>query len=311
MSAETMRDRFATVTTEILDRDPRAALVLADISAARFRETGALERHPDRVINVGIREQLMIGVGAGMALEGLRPIIHSYAPFLVERPFEQIKLDLSHQVAGAVLVSTGASYDASAEGRTHQCPGDVALISSLPGWTIHVPGHRDEAEALLRDAMAAQGCVYIRLSDQQSASPHLDAAVEGFDLVRAGSPGAPAVVAVGPMLERTLEAAAGLDVTILYAVTVRPVPAALLSVLRDSRDIVFVEPYLEGTTLPGLAGALSGQPCRYLSIGVPNTELRRYGTPADHDRAHGLDPRGIRERLEAFLRGTQPSVPSG
>ena len=69
----------------------------------------------------------MVSVGGGLALAGLRPIVHTYAPFLVERAFEQVKLDLGHQGARAVLVSIGASYDAARGGRTHQAPEDVAL----------------------------------------------------------------------------------------------------------------------------------------------------------------------------------------
>ncbi len=139
----TMRQRFYERATRALHDDPRPAVVLADIGASE------LPRH-ERVFNVGIREQLMIGVAAGLALEGLRPIAHSYAPFLVERPYEQIKLDLGHQDVGAILVSTGASYDGARSGRTHQAPADVALLSALPGWTIHVPGHPDELERVAR-----------------------------------------------------------------------------------------------------------------------------------------------------------------
>ena len=100
---ETMRERFIATASEMLDSDPRVAVVLADISAAQFAAAAA--RHPGRVINVGIREQLLIGVTGGLALAGLRPIAHTFPAFLIERPFEQVKLDLTHQDAGAVLVS--------------------------------------------------------------------------------------------------------------------------------------------------------------------------------------------------------------
>jgi transketolase len=87
---ETMRERFAAVTSDLLASDPRLAVVLADISADLFRP--AASRHPDRVINVGIREQLLASVAGGLSLAGMRPIAHTFASFLVERPFEQIKL---------------------------------------------------------------------------------------------------------------------------------------------------------------------------------------------------------------------------
>ncbi|HEY7920191.1 MAG TPA: transketolase, partial [Streptosporangiaceae bacterium] len=117
-----MRERFTAVTTDLLAEHPRLAVVLADISADSFRP--AATRYPDRVINVGIREQLLISAAGGLSLAGMRPIAHTFACFLVERPFEQIKLDLNHQDAdaGAVLVSSGASYDYSEYGRTHQSP---------------------------------------------------------------------------------------------------------------------------------------------------------------------------------------------
>ena len=128
-----MRQTFVDTATRLLADDPRTAVVLADISADAFRPAAA--RHPDRVINVGIREQLMIGVAGGLALTGLRPIVHSYATFVVDRAYEQIKLDLDHQGVGAILVSVGGSYDGAPMGRTHMSPGDVALLDTMAGWT--------------------------------------------------------------------------------------------------------------------------------------------------------------------------------
>jgi transketolase len=291
----TMRQRFYDLAAGALDDDPRVAIVLAEIGAA------SLPDHP-RVFNVGIREQLMIGVTAGLAFEGMRPVAHSYTPFLVERPYEQVKLDLGHQDVGAVLVSTGASYDASISGRTHQAPADVALLAALPGWTIHVPGHADELERAFRRALATDDRVYIRMSDESNAAA---VAGDGMTVVRQGSARAPVVVAVGPTLDETLAASAGLDATVAYLSTVRPFDGAALRDLVRGTDVVLVEPYLAGTSSGEVSAALADRPHRLLALGVANAELRHYGSRRDHRTAHGLDAAGIRRSLDAFL-GARP-----
>ncbi|WP_103515890.1 transketolase family protein [Streptomyces sp. SM10] len=297
---DTMRDRFIATTTRMLDEDPRLALVLAEISRDGFEQAG--RTHPDRVVNVGIREQLLIGAGAGMALTGVRPIMHTFASFLVERPFEQVKLDLGHQGVGGVLVSAGASYDWPAGGFTHMAPGDVALLDTLDGWTVHVPGHPDEAEALLRRAVTGDDRVYVRLS-LQSNSRGRPVTETAFSTVRRGSGGV--VIAVGPMLDNVLAATDGLDVTVLYATTVRPFDTAGLRRAAGGGtavDVVVVEPYLAGTSTTAANDALSDVAHRVLGLGVGRGELRRYGQMEEHLVAHGLDARSLRQRITAFLR---------
>jgi transketolase len=288
----TMRKRFYERATDALRDDARAAIVLAEIGASE------LPRHHERLFNVGIREQLMISVAAGLALEGLRPIAHSYTPFLVERAYEQVKLDLGHQDVGAILVSTGASYDGASSGRTHQAPADVALLSALPGWTIHVPGHPDELERMLTAALRGDERVYIRMSEEANReSLHAD----GLQVLRRGSDAAAVVVAVGPALEETLAATRGLDVSVAYLATVRPFDAEGLRALVRGSDVVLVEPYLAGTSAGEVAAALADRPHRLLALGVANVELRRYGTGREHRAAHGLDAGGIRRSVQEFL----------
>ena len=297
----TMREQFTDTVAEALDTDPRIAVVLAEISADRF--TDAARRHPERVLNVGIREQAMVGVAGGLALTGMRPVLHTITPFLVERPFEQLKLDLGHQGVGAIAVSTGASFDYPAAGRTHMAPGDVALIDTLPGWNTHVPGHPAEVDALLRREFGADGPVYLRLSDRQNAEPLVTG--PGWRTVRRGRAGV--VLAVGPTLEPVLAATEGMDVAVLYTATVRPFDAAGLreAVLGAAPDVVLVEPYLRGTSSHRVEDALSDLPHRILALGVRrDVELRAYGSAAEHEAAHGLDPVGIAAAVRGFLAGT-------
>ena len=293
-----MRTAFAGEASALLDEDPLAAVVLAEISADLFAKAAA--RHPDRVLNVGIREQLMVSVGGGLALAGMRPIVHSYAPFLVERAFEQVKLDLAHQGGHAVLVSIGASYDAARAGRTHQAPEDVALLDSVPGFSVVVPGHPSEVRGLLREAVGGldSRSAYLRLSTESNREAR--PLWPGLQVMRSGRRAV--VVAVGPMLDPVLDAVGDLDVTVAYTTTVRPFDAeGLRSLEASSGAVVLVEPYLAGTSAFHASQALASRPHRLLSLGVQRGELRRYGTPADHAALQGLDAAGIRRSVSRFL----------
>ena len=297
-----LRGQFVDTAAELLEHDHRTALVLAEISADRFVEQ--LSRFPDRVINVGIREQLLVSTAAGLALSGLRPIAHTFGAFVIERPWEQVKLDLGHQDLGAILVGSYGSYDWPAGGRTHQAPGDVALLDTLRDWTIHVPGHPAEVDAQLRAAVLRDDRTYIRIGGESNPEPY------GVDLARSepgrfvplrqGSAGT--VLAVGTALRSVLQAVEGMDVTVLYAATVRPFDTAgLRAALGERTDVVLVEPYLEGTSANEAHAALADHPHRVLALGVPRGEHRHYGSMAEHLAAYGLDAASLKERIATFL----------
>jgi transketolase len=197
-------------------------------------------------------------------------------------------------------VSIGASYDAASAGRTHQAPEDVALLDSVPGFSVLVPGHPDEVPSLLRSAVSSldSGSSYLRLSSGHNAEAR--AVSPSLQVVRSGRRGV--VVAVGPLLDPVLSGVADLDVTVAYATTVRPFDSSgLLSLEGSSGAVVLVEPYLAGTSAFAVSSALASRPHRLLSLGVPRSELRVYGTPADHAAAHGLDAAGIRRSVTRFL----------
>ncbi len=164
-----------------------------------------------------------------------------------------------------------------------------------------MPGHPDELEQALRRAAATDGRVYIRLADDVNAHASPGGDLRSMRVIREGSRRSPTVVAVGPMLQPALDATAGMDLTILHAVTVRPWDGATLRQMAQGTEIVLIEPYLAGTSTAEVAAALLDRPHRTLAIGVPHGDLRRYGTRQEHHAAHGLDAAGIRRKIIRFL----------
>lgn len=295
-AAKAMREQMVETVADVMARDERVTLLLADITASQFGET--LRRYPARALNLGIMEQTLIGVAAGYALEGFIPVAHSITPFLVERPYEQLKDDFCYQRLGGNFISIGASYDYSTEGMTHHGPGDVNALRGLPGMQIVAPGTAAEFDTLFREAYANGAPTYFRLSERvnpTSAPVRFGKA----ETLRRGERAT--VVAFGPLLGATLAATEGLDVSVLYYTTVAPFDGAALREVAGDGRVIVVEPWYAGSLAADVLAALAPRPVRLASAGVPRQIIDAYGTRQEHDEALGLTPSGIRARIERFL----------
>jgi transketolase len=292
-----MREQAAATSVELFRRCPDVAILLSEISEERFRP--AFELAPSRILNVGIMEQALIGVAAGFAMEGFHPIVHTIAPFLVERPYEQLKLDFGYQQLGGTFFSVGASNDYSTEGATHHAPADVAALLAIPTFQILAPGHPAEVAALLRQTYDNGLPTYLRTTIAENTGPK-DVSAGRLEIVRRGTKGT--VIAFGPLLDRVLEATREMDVDVLYATSVRPFDRAVLhEVAGTSPRVLTVEPWYEGTVAELLTETFADRSARIGSIGIPKRFAFHYGTPEEHDVENGLDAGGIGRRLRAFF----------
>jgi transketolase len=291
-----MRTQFAQTAMRLLEFDERVVILLGDIGAFGFRD--AFQRFPQRVYNLGILEQAMVGFAAGLAKAGFIPIIHTIAPFLTERCLEQIKIDFGYQHLGGNFITVGASYDYAALGATHHCPGDIQVITSIPNVDVMVPGTATEFSSLLESRYDSGRTSYFRLSEGENLETRGSSWAKA-EVIREGQQAT--VVAVGPLLDAALVGAEGLDVTVLYYSTVSPFDGEMLRKHAPTGRILLCEPYYQGGLSAQIAEALWPKPILLRSIGVPREFLMNYGSKAQHDVAVGLTPDAIRKNLEELL----------
>jgi len=153
-----MRRRFGKIITQLARKDERIYVIVGDIGYRVFDEFR--EKYPDRFINMGICEQSIIGVASGMALEGLKPWVYTITPFLIERPFEQIKLDIDQQNVDVNLVGFA---DYPTLGPTHTELNGQKLMELFNNITSYFPQDGDQTEAAIHTAYQQQGPSFISL----------------------------------------------------------------------------------------------------------------------------------------------------
>ena len=291
-----MRKQFVKTLQDILYSDSRTVLLLGDIGVFGFREE--IKNIPSRAHNIGILEQSTIGIAAGMAKEGLIPFVHTIAPFIVERAFEQLKVDFGYQELNGNFISVGGSYDYAALGCTHHCPADVSLMTSIPNMEILVPGTASELDSLVKQTYNSGNPTYTRISETQHGE-QIDVKFGCGNVIKRGNSGT--VLCFGPMLKEVVEATRDMDVTVLYYSTVFPFDGKIL-LDNFHETIIICEPFYEGTVNHLVDLALTGKRYRKFNIGVPRRFLTNYGTKTEHDFAIRVDADSVRERIHSCIQ---------
>jgi len=310
-----MRNAFADEMTRLAGADPRVVLLSGDIGNRLFDPYKAAA--PERFLNAGVAEANMIGMAAGMALSGLRPVAYTITPFITTRCLEQIRVDVCYHRAPVVIVGVGSGLGYASLGATHHSCEDMAFLRALPGMTVMAPADAWEVRAALRAALAHDDPVYLRIG--KKGEPQVHAGVpEGFAIGRGlvMDEGTDiCLLAAGTILPVVRDAAAllrerGFSVRLVSLHTVKPLDTALLEdAFTRFRAVATVE---EHSLIGGLGGAVAEWLADRdpLSAAPVRARLARFGTRDEflhtagkqgYARAHfGLTAEAIAGRLAAL-----------
>ena len=306
-----MRNAFANTFYEAAKRDSKLCVVVADISPAgsmqKFRD-----EFPDRFVNTGVAEQVMIGMVAGMALRGLRPVAYTIATFALFRPYEFVRDDLCYQNLPVTVVGIGGGVTYSTLGGTHHAMEDVSLASAIPNMKVIAPCDAAETRAATLWCLEkSNGPVYLRLG--KAGEPDLTSqAPDAFEygkvrwLKRAASKDV-AILSYGPIMKTAFAVAerfekAGAGVSVASVHTIKPLDReSVARALRDHKRVVVIE---ECVPRGGLAGHVkeiawdTKADCTLDTFTLQDEFIHNYGSHNDLLAAHGLSADKIASRLQ-------------
>lgn len=296
---------FGIGACELAEQDRNFVVATADLCS--FSGLDRLRsRHPDRIYNVGIAEQNMIGVAAGMAKEGLNVFCTTYAAFASTRCLDQVKVNMGYMRIPVKLVGLTSGFAVGILGATHVCAEDLAVMRAIPGITVLSPADGMETIKAVLAAASSSAPVYLRLSGGMN-SPVVYRDDYAFEIGRAIvlREGADvAILATGPGVHAALKAAELLDgrnlsCRVVDVHTIKPLDVDAVRAACGARLVVAVE---EHSRIGGLAGAiaetLAGESRRppLLAIGMADA----YPHAADYERLlewSGLTPPRIAEKI--------------
>ena len=299
-----MRNAFANAFYELARNDRRIYLVVADITAAAG-VTSFQKESPERFLNVGVAEQMMISMCGGLALRGCIPFAYTIATFTIYRPFEQVRVDCAYQNLPVKLVGVGAGVNYSTLGGTHHAQEDVAIMTAVPNMTVLAPCDPAETALVTRECIGIPGPVYLRLG--KAGEPDLTStAPDPFRLgkIRFIKRGTDiCFLSYGPVTKTAVEVAnriekeKGKSCAVVSVHSLKPLDkTGIQEVLVQFPIVVVVEEHAPHGGLSSRVKEIawdSGAQCRLKAFSLRDEFIHVYGSHADLLKAHGLDPETI------------------
>lgn len=292
-----MRRAFLKRVAEMIRQEEDTTFFTVDIGMWAIRDV--LRDYPERCSNIGIYEDAMFSIAAGMARRGLVPTLFGIQPYLIERTLEQIKLDLAYQGLGVNVVGTGAAVDYSKYGYSHYCPEDAYVVKAIPGCEFIAAGSAGEFLQLFNQAYRDGKPTFFRISDHPNQNYDLDVTLGKANVLQRGQKAT--VIAVSIMLDAVMEACKGQDVTVLYYTTLAPFDHQTLAENCPSGNILVVEPEFQGSLLGDIHDALPGRALRIEQVGLPHEIFRNYGSYQEKMEYYGLTAEHVRQALKKIM----------
>ncbi|AXU95411.1 MAG TPA: transketolase [Erwinia persicina] len=260
---------------------------------------------PDRVINVGIAEQNMVGMAAGVALSGRTVFTANAAPFLFARSNEQLKNDVCYSETNVKMLGLNAGFAYGPLGATHHCTNDIAIARSMGNLQIFAPADAIQASAIARHAISHQGPVYIRMdsdkvpllhdADYQFVPGKPEVLQQGTDTV---------VFCLGTLAHEAL-AAKDDSITIVSLPSLWPLDeAAVVALIAAHRQVITMEEHVLSGGLSSIIGELLHQHSlrqRFVPLGIPPYEFTHSSSRAALRRQFRIDADGLRATLENLV----------
>ena len=293
-----MRSQFTETISQIFKKDKKTTMLLGDIGVFSFRDL--FKKYPKRIYNIGILEQSMISLAAGLSNEGLKPIVHTIAPFIVSRALEQLKIDFGYNKLNGNFVSIGASYDYASLGCTHHCPEDINLMHNIPNMQIVVPGSGQEFHRLFNQSYSNNKPTYFRLSDFENEK-NINVNFGKANFINNNSK--VTILAVGPVLNFLYPIIKEFGINLIYATTIRPFDQKIIkNIKKNCKSLIIIEPFYSGAVLNEIVSSIDTKNISIQSLSVPFKFLTNYGTKKDHDNKLGFSTKNIRNIIKKVLK---------